>query len=103
MTDSTPLTRNAYPDPEDAPAIRSAWAAEGYDFHEMTDPPGQRWDGFVHATDELLTVARGRLECEIEGETLVAGPGDRVFIPARAVHSVRNIASGRTRWFFGYR
>ena len=47
-------------------------------------------------------MVEGELELEIEGETCTAGPGDEVFIPRDAVHSVRNIHAGRTRWFFGY-
>ena len=39
---------------------------------------------------------------EVAGETVVAEPGDEVFIPRGAVHSVHNIHHGTTRWLFGY-
>ena len=74
----------------------------GYSYHDFHDPPGQEWNDFVHQTQELVTVIEGRLELEIAGESLVAEPGDEVFIPKGAVHSVRNIDSGRTHWLFGY-
>jgi quercetin dioxygenase-like cupin family protein len=67
------------------------------------DPPGQRWEDFVHDTDELVMVLEGELEFEINGETSHAGPGEEVYIPAGAVHSVRNIGNSTARWLYGYR
>lgn len=96
------VVRNRYARPVDASAIRANWAAEGYSFHEMTDRPGQQWNDFVHATNEFLTVADGRLEVDVGSETLTAEAGDLLYIPAHVRHSVRNINSGPTRWFFGY-
>ena len=61
------------------------------------------WEGFVHRRDELLLVVRGRLELEVAGERFDLGPGDEAFIPAGAVHSLRNRDSGETLWLFGYR
>jgi quercetin dioxygenase-like cupin family protein len=56
----------------------------------------------VHATNELVTVAEGRLEVTVAGKRLVAEPGDEIFIPKGARHSVRNIHSDTTRWLYGY-
>jgi len=71
-------------------------------FFVFIDPPGREWNGFVHGTNELVTVSEGRLEIEIDGASLTAGPGDEVFIPKGAVHSVRNLHDGTTRWLYGY-
>lgn len=96
------VTRSKFPQPVDEAAVADSWQARGYGCHGMTDRPGQQWNGFVHATNELVTVVAGELELEIAGETCTAGPGDEVFIPRDAVHSVRNVHGGRTRWLFGY-
>lgn len=96
------VEKNRYPTPLDEGAVRRHWSNEGYSFHTMTDRPGQAWRGFVHATNEYVTIAEGRLAVTIDGETVEAGPGDLVYIPADAVHDVVNIHSGPTRWIFGY-
>jgi quercetin dioxygenase-like cupin family protein len=67
------------------------------------DPPGQRWEDFVHATDELVLVVEGELEFEINGVISHPKIGEELFIPAGAVHSVRNIGSQTARWLYGYR
>ncbi len=96
------VTLAKFSDPIDASLVAAEWRERGYDCHEFNDPPGQRWEDFVHRTNEVVTVLEGRLEIEIDGERLEAGPGDEVFIPKHARHSVRNIHAGRTRWLFGY-
>ena len=96
------LTKRRFPTPVTPAAVAEDWRVRGYSCHDFHDPPGQEWNDFVHQTRELVTVIEGRLELEIAGESLVAEPGDEVFIPKGAVHSVRNIDSGRTHWLFGY-
>ncbi len=44
----------------------------------------------------------GALEMTIEHQRVVVEPGDEVLIPARALHSVKNIHPGTTRWLYGY-
>ena len=96
------LTKARFAAPVDRAAVAADWAARGYSCALFVDPPGREWNGFVHDTNELVAVAEGRLELEVAGETLVAGPGDEVFIPRGAVHSVRNVHEATTRWLFGY-
>jgi len=88
--------------PVDRDAVARDWRARGFSCDLFVDPPGREWNGFVHDTDELVTVVEGRLEMEIMGETFMAEPGDEIFIPAHAVHSVRNRGSGTARWLYGY-
>ncbi|MBK8210077.1 MAG: cupin domain-containing protein [Rhodospirillales bacterium] len=57
---------------------------------------------FVHGSNELVTVAEGRLEVTVRNIRVVADPGDEVFIPKGARHSVRNIHSDATHWLYGY-
>ena len=82
--------------------VASDWRERGYSCQLFTDPSGQRWEDFVHNCNELVTVQQGRLELEIEGQIVEMGPGDEVFIPKGALHSVRNINSGVSKWLFGY-
>lgn len=100
MTDL--LTKAKFAAPVDRRAVAADWAARGYSCGLFVDPPGREWNGFVHDTNELVTVAEGQLELEVAGETVEAGPGDEVFIPRGAVHSVRNVHEATTRWLFGY-
>jgi quercetin dioxygenase-like cupin family protein len=66
------------------------------------DTPGQHWEDFVHATDELVLVLEGRMEFEIEGMVHHPDPGEELFIPAGVVHSARNIGKVTARWLYGY-
>ena len=88
--------------PVDRAAVAGDWHRRGYGCDLFIDPPGREWNGFVHATNELVAVVDGRLEIDVGDATLTAGPGDEVFIPRRAVHSVRNVHAGVTRWLYGY-
>lgn len=83
-------------------ALRESWRARGYSCDEWVDPPGKRWEGYVHEVDELLMVREGLLEFEMRGVKRCLAPGEEVFIPAREVHSIRNVGDTRARWFYGY-
>ena len=88
---------------EDIAAIRKEWAARGFSCQVWTDPPGRRWEDFRHETDELVLAIEGDVEFEIEGVVSRPKPGDELLIPARALHSARNVGSTTTRWLYGYR
>ena len=90
---STPVARDA---------VARDWAGRGYSCDLFVDPPGQQWNDFVHGCNELVTVAEGRLEMTVGDQTSILEEGDEVFIPKRVVHSVRNIHTGTTRWYYGY-
>ena len=51
----------------DSDQIKQDWNLRGYSFGIFCDPPGQVWADFVHQTDELLVIAEGEIEVEIEG------------------------------------
>ena len=57
----------------------------------------------MHATNEVVIVLVGEMEFEVNGTVLHPRPGEEVLIPARAVHSARNIGSTTARWLYGYR
>ena len=87
----------------DRKRVAADWAARGFSCDLWTDPPGQRWEDFTHATDELVTVLEGDMEFVVEGRVDHPQPGEELLIPAGAVHSARNIGSGTARWLYGYR
>ena len=82
--------------------VSKDWAARGFSCALWIDPPGQRWEDFVHNTDELVLVLEGKLEFEINGEISHPRTGEEIYIPAGAVHSVRNIGKTTARWLYGY-
>lgn len=83
--------------------VADDWSARGFSCALWVDSPGQRWEDFVHGTDELVIVLSGKLEFEIDGALSRPRAGEEVFIPAGAVHSVRNIGATTARWLYGYR
>ena len=83
--------------------IAAGWAARGFSCEIWVDPPGQRWEDFTHATDELVIVLEGEMEFEIDGHATHPQPGDELLIPVGAVHSARNVGSTTARWLYGYR
>lgn len=87
----------------DRKQIAKHWATRGFSCELWVDPPGQRWEDFVHDSDELVVVLEGHLEFEINGEISHPEAGEEVYIPAGAVHSVRNIGDSTARWLYGYR
>jgi quercetin dioxygenase-like cupin family protein len=82
--------------------IAADWAARGFSCDLWTDPPGQRWENFTHATDEVVIVLEGEMEFEVEGEVHHPQHGDELFIPAGVVHSARNVGNTPARRLYGY-
>jgi len=83
--------------------IAADWEARGFSCDLWTDPPGQCWEDFTHATDEVVVVLDGEMEFEIEGEVHHPQSGQELLIPAGAVHSARNIGGSTAHWLYGYR
>lgn len=83
--------------------IAADWKTRGFSCELWTDPPGQRWEDFTHATDEVVIVLEGQMEFEVENEISHPQAGTELFIPAGTVHSARNIGKTTARWLFGYR
>ena len=96
------LTCQKFSVPLDRDQVAHDWKMQGYSCDLFTDPPGREWNNFVHSTNELVTVVVGKLRLTIDGDEIVAEPGDEVFIPRGICHSVKNIASSTTHWLYGY-
>ena len=96
------IDKRKFPAPVERAKVAADWRNRGYSCALFVDPPGRAWTDFTHASNELVMVAEGRLEVTVRGTRLVAEPGDEIFIPKGARHSVRNIHSDTTRWLYGY-
>lgn len=87
----------------DREAVARNWRERGFSCGLWVDPPGQIWEDYVHDVDELVMVVEGDVEFEIDGKAYRPAPGEELFIPAHARHSVRNLGSSTSRWLYGYR
>ena len=83
--------------------IEKSWRARGFGCDLWTDSPGQVWENYVHGVDELFMVMEGDVELEMKGKKFRLKPGEEVLIPARVVHSVRNLGATTSRWLYGYK
>lgn len=86
----------------DIESVRQNWHQRGFSCDLWIDPPDQRWEGYVHNTDELVMVVEGMVEFEVAGVIYHPASGEELFIPAAAVHSVRNLGKTQARWLYGY-
>lgn len=96
------LIKRKFSAPVDRTEVAEDWLNRGFGCDLFVDPPGQEWNNFVHKTHELVTVVEGRLELNLLGVSCVIDIGDEIFIPRGAIHSVKNIHNGVSRWLFGY-
>lgn len=96
------ITRKKFSVPLNREEVAQFWSQKGYSCDMFIDPPGREWNDYVHSTNELVTVVEGKLLMIIDGEEVLAEPGDEVYIPKKACHSVKNIHHGTTRWLYGY-
>jgi quercetin dioxygenase-like cupin family protein len=100
MMETTRRSTMAEPDRK---KIAADWASRGFSCDLWTDPPGQRWEDFRHATDELVMVLDGQMEFEVVGQVHHPQVGEELLLPAGAVHSARNVGKTTARWLYGYR
>lgn len=82
----------------DIKSVRQDWQQRGFTCDLWVDPPGQRWEGYVHATDERVMAVEGMVEFEVAGIVHRPAPGVALRIPAGVLHSVRNRGQSPARW-----
>ena len=87
----------------DATKIRQQWKSKCFSFGIFRDPPGRVWLDFSHSTDELVILAEGQIVIEVAGQIHRPVIGEEIFIPAKAVHTVRNVGTVPNVWYYGYR
>lgn len=84
-------------------SVQSDWHSRGFSCDVWNDPPGQTWEDYVHAVDELVMVLEGDVEFEFGGRILRPAVGEELLIPAGALHTVRNRGTTASRWLYGYK
>ncbi|MCW5799845.1 MAG: Cupin domain-containing protein [Nitrospira sp.] len=87
----------------DRQLVAAEWQERGFSCDLWVDPPGQVWEDYRHATDELVMPVAGRLELEFGGEAVQPALGEEVLIPAGVLHTGRNIGGTTAQWLYGYR
>ena len=60
-----------------------------------------KYADFVHKTDEMIVLAEGEIEIDIEVKSQRLQIGEEVFIPAYALHTERNVGSVGNVWYYG--
>ena len=83
--------------------VAADWAERGFSRDLWIDPPGQTWEDFTHATDEMVLVLEGKMEFKIAGQVCHPEIGKEILIPAGASHSARNIGATTAHWLYGYK
>ena len=68
--------------------IKQYWHLRGYSFSVFCEPPSQVWADFVHRTDELVVLAEGEIEVEIEGKAERFQIGEMIFIHAKQIWKI---------------
>ena len=87
----------------DINSVRSNWQSRGFNCDVWTDPPGQTWEDYTHAVDEVVMILEGEVEFEIGEQVLRPSVGEELYIPAGVLHSARNIGKTTSRWLYGYK
>ena len=83
-----------YPIPVDETQVANDWRKRGYDCEHKLDEPGTELVDYLHDVDELHVV--------LEDGTLHPDPGEEIFVPAGALHTVRNIGTSPLRRLRGH-
>jgi len=82
--------------------IARDWNQRGFSCDIWADPPGQVWEDYIHSVDEVIVLIDGRIEIEMNQQTLTPDLGQEIFIPANTFHTVRNIGDTTAHWLYGY-
>lgn len=83
--------------------IAQEWHLRGFSCDVWVDPPGKRWEDFVHDVDELFLLVKGEVELVIAGKTILPKVDEVILIPANTKHSIRNLGATDSRWLYGYK
>ena len=68
--------------------------------HVTTLNPGEAPHGsHAHPEEELIIVKEGSVECLVNGQTKVVGPGSVIFHAANQTHGIRNAGKTATSYY----
>ena len=80
------------------------WSDRGYSFGIGTINLDKGVDKAAHNDkDELVVAVNGELEFTIDNKTFIAQCDTEVFIPAKAVHSIKNVGTEVSTIYYGYK
>jgi mannose-6-phosphate isomerase-like protein (cupin superfamily) len=80
------------------------WIARGYSFGVGSVTLERGVDEASHEDqDELVVAVNGKLEFTIDNDTFVAECDSEVFIPAKSIHSIKNVGSESSKIYYGYK
>ncbi|MBI4279621.1 MAG: cupin domain-containing protein [Armatimonadetes bacterium] len=73
--------------PPDERDLLARLRAEGFDGYVWHDPPGAVYGDHAHDDQEIRWIVQGTLTISFaDGTEVMLGPGDRLHVPAGAVH-----------------
>jgi quercetin dioxygenase-like cupin family protein len=78
----------------DEATLRRRLEADGFDVFAWQDGPDARYTAHHHDHDESIWVVDGELTFGIDGRSYRLGPGDRLMLPARTVHTAAGGPTG---------
>jgi len=80
------------------------WHSRGYSFGIGSIKLNKGVDEAVHNDqDELVVAVNGKLEFTIDGRMTVVGCDTEVFIPAKSIHSIKNVGAEVSKIYYGYK
>lgn len=83
---------------------RQSWEGRGYSFGLGAVTVEKGVDHAAHDDqDEIVVVVNGLLEFTINENKFIADCDLEVFIPAKSVHSIKNIGSENSVIYYGYK
>ena len=57
--------------------------------------PGHTFPGHTHPGEEIIYVIEGTWQYQVDGKPVTARAGDVLFVPAKTIHSAKNVGSTR--------
>ena len=81
----------------DAKKIRQQWESRGFSFGIFRDPLGRVWPDFSHSIEEVVILAEGQVEIEIEGQMHRSMVGEEILSQPRP--SLLSVLSERCQMF----
>ncbi len=84
--------------------IKENWAKRGFSFGTGTISLNDGVEEAVHEDkDELIIMANGKLEFTIGDKSFIQENSEEVLIPAKDIHSIRNVGTEDSIIYFGYK
>lgn len=87
----------------DRSTVAKDWHARGFSCGLWIDHAGREWSCHPHETAELFMMMSGKLELEMEGQSIQPSVGEEILIPAGVPHIIRNVRGKTARWLYGQR